>query len=149
MPMKLILTEDVETLGHRGDVVTVTPGYGRNFLLPQGKALVATEANIRSVEVRKKRIETEKIKEKEEAEVLAGRIGRISVTIPRKVGENDALYGSVTSHDIAAALELEGVVVDRRKIVLEEPIKALGVVSVPLRVHPEVQATIKVWVVKE
>jgi len=147
--MKLILTEDVEKLGHRGDLVEVKAGFGRNFLLPQGLALAATEHNVRAVESKKKKVEAGKIKERDEAQALAHRIGKLSITIARKVGENDMLYGSVTASDVAEALAGHGIVVDRRKIHLDEPLKTLGVVDVPVKIHPEVEASVKVWVVKE
>lgn len=149
MAMKLILMEDVDKLGSRGEIVSVAPGYGRNFLIPQGKALLATADNIRQAESRKKKVEAVHAKERSEAEAIAAKIGRISVTIARKVGENETLYGSVTASDIHEALEKKGVSVDRRKIQLPDPIKTLGEVTVGIKIHPEVTAEVRVAVVPE
>jgi large subunit ribosomal protein L9 len=147
--MKVVLRQDIDKLGKRGEVVRVAPGYGRNFLLPKRLALPATPGNLRRVELERRSLEVRRMRERAEAEKLAERLSRLSCTVARKVGESDTLYGSVTNADIAAFLEKEGVVVDKRKIALEEPIKALGIYSVPVRLHPEVTAEIKVWVVKE
>lgn len=147
--MQIVLKEDIDKLGRRGDVVKVAEGYARNYLLPLGKALPATPGNLKSIEREKRRYVQVKMKEKEENESLARRIQALSLTLVRKVGESDVLYGSVTSSDIAEALAKEGVVVDRRRIQLAEPIKSLGIYTVPIRLHPEVTADAKVWVVKE
>lgn len=147
--MKVILREDVEKLGRRGDVVSVAAGYGRNFLLPRGKAYSYTEGNARKVESERHLLRIRETREREEAEALASRIAQISTTIVRKVGENDTLYGSVGSSDVAEALEKEGFQIDKRRILLEEPIKSVGIYTVPVRLHPEVTAEVKVWVVKE
>jgi large subunit ribosomal protein L9 len=147
--MRVVLREDIEKLGHRGEVVKVAPGFARNFLLPKGKALPATEGNLKRIEREKRRYLQKAAKEKEEMEGLARRLEGVSLTLVRKVGEHDALYGSVTSADLAEALEKEGIQVDRRRIQLAEPIKSLGIYEVPIKLHPEVRAVIKVWVVKE
>ncbi|HKY33683.1 MAG TPA: 50S ribosomal protein L9 [Candidatus Polarisedimenticolia bacterium] len=147
--MRLILRTDVDPLGRRGDVVKVAPGYGRNYLLPKGLAYEYSDANIQRVKKERKLVEARLLKERQEAEDLARRIAAVSCTIVKKVGENDTLYGSVTSAEIAEALEKEGFVVDKRKVLLEEPIKALGIYAVPIRIHPEVPCELKVWVVKE
>ncbi len=147
--MRLILRTDVEALGKRGEVVMVAPGYGRNFLLPQGLAYPFSESNIKRVEKERRTLQVKQVKEQQEAEALARRIGAVSCTIVKKVGESDTLYGSVTSADIAEALAKEGFSVDKRKIYLEEPIKALGIYTVPIRLHPAVTGDLKVWVVKE
>lgn len=147
--MQIVLKEDIEKLGRRGEVVKVADGYARNFLLPFGKALTATPGNLKVIEREKRRYVARLSKEKEENEALAGRIQAVSLTLVRKVGEHDVLYGSVTSADIGEALQKEGIVVDKRRIQLPEPIKALGIYSVPVRLHPEVTAEVKVWVVKE
>lgn len=147
--MQIVLREDIENLGRRGEVVKVADGYARNFLLPKGKALPATTGNLKTIEREKRRYVVRQAKEKDESLALAQRIAGISCTIVRKVGENDTLYGSVTPADIAEYLAKEGVVVDKRRIHLDEPIKSLGIYNVPVRLHPEVSADVKVWVVKE
>jgi len=147
--MQIVLKEDIDKLGRRGEIIKVADGYARNFLLPHGKALPATPGNLKVIEREKRRYVIQLTKEKEENEVLAGRIRALSVTLVRKVGESDVLYGSVTSGDVAEALSKEGVIVDKRRIQLPEPIKSLGIYSIPIRLHPEVTAEVKVWVVKE
>lgn len=147
--MRIVLREDVENLGRRGEVVKVAEGYARNFLLPKGKALPATEGNLKTIEREKKRYVVREAKAKQDAEAQAQRLGAISCTIVRKVGENDVLYGSVTAADIAEHLEKEGVVIDKRRIQIAEPIKSLGIYTIPVRLHSEVTAQLKVWVVKE
>jgi len=147
--MEIILKEDVESLGLRGDVVKVADGYGRNYLLPRGLAARITPGNVKQIEQEKRRLVSAQRKEKAESERLKSRLEDASVTIKRKVGEGDALFGSVTSADIAEGLEAQGYTIDKRKIVLAEPIKALGNYRVPLKIHREVTAEIKVWVVKE
>lgn len=147
--MRLILRADVDQLGNQGDVVNVKSGYGRNYLLPQGLAYQYSEGNIKRVEKERKLLEVRKIKEREEAQEFADRISKVSCTVVKKVGEADTLYGSVTNADIADALTKEGFTVDKRRIGLEEPIKTLGIYNVPIRLHPEVTCSLKVWVVKE
>lgn len=147
--MRIVLTEDIDKLGRRGEVVKVADGYARNFLLPKGKALLATDGNLKTIERQKRRYQVRVAKEKEEMEALARRIGGVSCTLVRKVGEHDVLYGSVTAADIAEYLGREGIVVDKRRIQIGEPIKSLGIYSVPIKLHPEVRAEVKVWVVKE
>ncbi|MFC1716306.1 50S ribosomal protein L9 [Candidatus Poribacteria bacterium] len=146
--MQVILKANVEKLGGEGDVVAVADGYARNYLIPRKLAIQATEKNRRSLE-HEKRLETDlATKEKKEAEKLAGELSNLSCTIRMQAGENDRLFGSVTSLDIAAALEEQGIEIDRRKIILDEPLKELGVFTVPAKIHPDVMAEIKVWVVK-
>lgn len=147
--MRLILRTDVDHLGRRGEVVKVAPGYGRNYLLPKGLAYEFNDANMKRVQKERKLHEIRLVKERQEAEEYAKRIGAASCTIVKKVGESDTLYGSVTTGEIAEALEKEGFSVDKRKILLDEPIKALGIYTVPIRIHPDVTAELKVWVVKE
>lgn len=147
--MQIVLKEDIEKLGRRGEIVKVADGYARNYLLPLGKALAATPGNLKVIEREKRRYVARLLKEKEEHELLARKIQAVSLTLVRKVGESDVLYGSVTSADIAEALQKEGIVVDKRRIQLAEPIKSLGIYTVPVRLHPEVVAEVKVWVVKE
>ena len=147
--MEVILREHVEHLGARGDVVKVTPGYARNYLLPRKLALAVTENNRRQIEREKKLAEARDMEEKAAAEAVAVRLGALDVEIARRVGESDALYGSVTSADIAQALLKKGFEIDKRKIHLPEPLKALGEVTVPIKVHREVTAQVKVKIVAE
>jgi large subunit ribosomal protein L9 len=147
--MEVILREDVDKLGRRGDVVKVAEGYGRNFLLPRGLAMPVTSANRATIERERKAHEARVAKEKAEWESVAARINSIRFVAPRKVGENDVLYGSVTSGDIAEFLKNKGVEIDKRKVQLDEPIKHLGDHEVKIKLHPEVVATMKVLVSKE
>jgi large subunit ribosomal protein L9 len=147
--MEVILREDVDKLGRRGDVVKVAEGYGRNFLLPRGLALAVTDANKAMIEKEKRALLARLAKEKAEFQAVADRIGTIRFVAPRKVGENDVLYGSVTSGDIAEFLKGKGIDLDKRKVQLEEPIKKLGDHEVHIKLHPEVTATLKVLVSKE
>ncbi|HYS06232.1 MAG TPA: 50S ribosomal protein L9 [Candidatus Dormibacteraeota bacterium] len=147
--MQIVLKEDIDKLGRRGEIVKVADGYARNYLLPLGKALPATAGNLKVIEREKRRYVVRLTKEKEENQALAGRIQALSLTLVRKVGESDVLYGSVTSGDVAESLSKEGIVVDKRRIQLPEPIKSLGIYTIPIRLHPEVTAEVKVWVVKE
>ena len=147
--MEVILREDVDKLGPRREVVKVAEGYGRNFLLPRGLAMPVTEANKAVIARERKAHEARMAKEKAEFQALADRINTIRFVAPRKVGENDVLYGSVTSGDIAEFLKNKGVEIDKRKVQLEEPIKHLGDHEVKIKLHPEVVATMKVLVSKE
>ncbi len=147
--MEVILREDVEKLGRRGDVVKVADGYGRNFLLPHGHALAVTAANKAKVEKERKRYDARMAKEKAECEGLAERIRTLRFITPRKVGESDLLYGSVTAADVAEFLASKGVEIDKRKVVLDEPIKRLGEYEVRIRLHAEVVAVLKVLVSKD
>ncbi len=147
--MKVILRQDYEKLGKAGDIVQVKDGFARNFLIPREIAYEATPGNIRRFEEEKKRMVLQFEREKKKAEQLAKELEKTSCTISMAVGEEDRLFGSVTSQDIADALKEKGIEIDRRKIVLEEPIKSLGIYSVPIRLHPEVTASVKVWVVKK
>ncbi len=147
--MEVILREDVDKLGRRGDVVKVAEGYGRNFLLPRGLALAVTDANKAMIQKEKKALLARLAKEKADFQAVADRIGTIRFVAPRKVGENDVLYGSVTSGDIAEFLKAKGIDLDKRKVQLEEPLKKLGDHEVHIRLHPEVTATMKVLVTKE
>ena len=147
--MRIVLREDVDKLGRRGEIVDVAAGYARNFLLPKGKALAATEGNLKVVERERRRYVLTQAKEREEAAAVASRLAGIACTIVRKVGENEQLYGSVTSADIADYLAKEGVVIDKRRILLDEPLKALGIYTVPVKVHADVMGEVRVWVVKE
>jgi len=147
--MELILVKEVEGLGKIGDIVTVKDGFARNFLIPQGLASPKTSGTLKFAEQAKRREQMHLNKELEEAKALASRLSTFSCTLRVKVGEGDKLFGSVTSQHIAEAFANEGIEVDRKKILLEEPIHALGVFQVPMKLHPEVMATVKVWVVKE
>ena len=147
--MKVILREEVQKLGASGDVVEVKDGYGRNFLLPRGLALVATETNLKRIETEKRlKVDMEE-KELESAKAKALKLSSSSLTIQVTVGEDEKLFGSVTSMDIAKVLLQEEIEIDRHDILLDEPIKKLGVYHVQVRLHPEVMATVKVWVVKK
>lgn len=147
--MELILRDDVEKLGRRGDIVDVAAGYGRNYLLPRGLAIPVTAANRAMVEKEKKAWEAKMAREKEEFEALAERIAELRFVAPRKVGENDVLYGSVTASDIGEFLEGKGIEIDKRRVILDEPIKHLGEHEVKIRLHPEVHAALKLLVTKE
>jgi large subunit ribosomal protein L9 len=147
--MDVILREDVEKLGTRGQLVKVAPGYARNFLLPNKMAVAATESNKKIVEQERQAYLRREAKVSSEASELAKLIGSVSITISQKAGENDQLFGSVTSKDIAEALEKQGYTIERRKISLEEPIKTLGEFKVPVKLHREVTAEVTVHVVKE
>jgi large subunit ribosomal protein L9 len=144
--MEVILKEDVANLGHRGDVVKVAEGYGRNFLLPRKLALQATASNKAVVEQMKASAVRRSASEKALAETLAAQLQPLTLAFTRKSGENGHLFGSVTSADIAHELEIKGFEVDRRKIQLVEPIKAIGVTSVAIKLHREVTAHVKVTV---
>lgn len=147
--MQVILQEDVAKLGKAGDVVNVREGYGRNFLLPQKKAVVADPGNIKQLEHQKRVVTAKQAKARSVAEALAGKMNAVSLTISREAGEEDKIFGSVTVKDIAEALRAEGHVVDRYAIALENPIKQLGIFEIGVRLHPEVTATVKLWVVKK
>lgn len=147
--MEVILREDVDKLGRRGDVVKVAEGYGRNFLLPRGLAMAVSDANKAMIAKERKAYEAKAAKEKAEFEALAQRIASLRFVAPRKVGENDVLYGSVTSGDIAEYLKGKGIEIDKRKVALDEPIKRLGDHEIRIKLHPEVQATLKLMVSKE
>lgn len=146
--MKVILLDDVENLGKRGDLVEVKRGYARNFLVPTRKAVEATERNLKALTHQKRVVASLLKKEKKEVEKLAERIAATSLSLPVQVGEDGKLFGSVTSRDIAEGLAKEGIEVDRRKIILEKPLKELGEFSVPVKLHPDVTANLTVFLVK-
>jgi large subunit ribosomal protein L9 len=147
--MEVILRDHVDNLGRRGEVVKVADGYARNYLLPRKIALKVTEANKRQIERERKIFDAREAEERQQAEALAERLSQVEIEIARRGGGNNTLYGSVTSADIAPALEAKGFQVDKRKITLAEPLKALGEVHVPLKIHREVSADLKVKVVPE
>lgn len=147
--MKVILKTDVKALGDAGQVVMVKDGYARNFLLPRGLAAEANPKNMRALEHEKRIILEHARKVKTDAASLAERISSANVTITAKAGEEEKLFGSVTSMDIVSALGEQGIEVDKKKVLLEEPIKRLGTYTIPVRVHPEVSAQLTVNVVNE
>jgi len=147
--MKVLLRQDHETLGKRGEIVSVKEGFARNYLLPNGIALAATDASQRILEEEKKRHVREQEKDKRQAEALGKELEAVSVTAVVAVGEEDRVFGSVTSQTIADLLQEKGHAIDKRKIILDEPIKALGVYSVPVKLHQDVEVKIRLWVVKE
>lgn len=147
--MQIILQEDVEKLGTRGQLVEVAEGYARNFLLPRKLALEATSGNLKRLEKMRASFAKKEATEKEAASNLAGLLANVSVELARKAGENDQLFGSVTSADIFEALAAKGYNVDKRKIALTDPIKLVGEFDVPVKLHREVSATIKVVVRKD
>jgi len=147
--MEIILQQDVDELGLEGDMVDVAKGYARNYLIPSRIAVEATTQNKKSFELRRKKIEIKRLKAKEKAEKLKQEIEEITITFSHKAGEEGKLYGSVTRMDIASHLEKEGILIDRKKILLEKPIKTLGEFEVALRIYPEVIASIKVVVSPE
>ena len=147
--MKVILTTEIDTLGLEGDTVDVAKGYARNYLIPQGFALEANKQNIKMMEMQKKKIDERRLKAKESAEQVKELIKEKVITIKQKAGEEDKLYGSVTTMDIAEAMEKADITIDRKKIVLDKPIKSLGEYVVKIKLHPEVTGTIKVVVAAE
>ncbi len=147
--MEVILREDIERLGSRGQVVKVADGYARNFLLPKRLAVAATDANRKIVEQERQAHLRRDAKQKSEAEDLSKLLNGVPVTIAQKAGENDQLFGSVTAKDVAEALAVKNFTIDRRKVQLEEPIKQLGEFKVPVRLHKDVTAEVTVQVVKE
>ena len=147
--MEVILREHVDNLGKRGEIVKVADGYARNYLLPRKLALLATDGNRKQIERERGKFEALEAEERKVAEGVAARMSGLEVEIARKVGENDVLFGSVTTADIAAALGAKGFEIDRRKLHMPEPLKKLGEVDVPLKLQRDVAVTIKVKVVAE
>ena len=147
--MEVILREHVDNLGQRGEIVKVADGYARNYLLPRKLALLATGGNRKHVERERKIMESREAEEKSAAEAIASRLGMIDIAIARRVGDTEQLYGSVTAADIVDFLKAKGFEVDRRKLILPEPLKALGEYTVPIKLHREVTVPLKVQVVKE
>jgi large subunit ribosomal protein L9 len=146
-PMKVILVETVLSLGKAGDIVQVAAGYGRNFLVPKKLALEATPANLKLLERQRESFLDKAGKEKRNAQDLAAKIENLPFTMARPAGENEKLFGSVTSMDLQKILDQQGIAVDRRKIHLPNPIKSLGSFTVPIKLHPEVTAQLKLQVV--
>jgi large subunit ribosomal protein L9 len=147
--MEVILRQHVDNLGERGQIVKVADGYARNYLLPRKLALPASEGNKRHVERERRIMDTREAEEKGQAEATASRLSAVEITIARRVGDTEQLYGSVTAADIAEYLKAKGFEVDRRKLVLADPIKMIGEHTVPLRLHRNVTVPLKVKVVKE
>ena len=147
--MKVILQEDVSNLGSVGDVVKVADGYGRNFLIPRGLAMLADEGSVRRLEHQKRVTAHKRARLEKESKDLAARLEQVAVSIKRAAGDEDKLFGAVTNRDIAEALAAEGFEVDRRSIVLDEPIHSIGVFSVDVKLSLGVKATIKVYVIRE
>jgi large subunit ribosomal protein L9 len=147
--MEVILREHVDNLGKRGEVVKVAPGYARNYLLPRKLALLVNDGNRKLIERERKLADVREAEDRAAAEALASRIAQLELTIARRVGETEQLYGSVTSADLAEALSAHGLEVDRRKIQLAEPLKALGETTVPVKLHRDVTAQLKVTVAKQ
>lgn len=147
--MQVILLEDLRGIGQRGDIVNVKPGFARNYLIPQGRGLTATPANMKYYEEQKKKIDVRHTKKRDAAAARAAEIAGIRVTIAKRVGESETLYGSVTAADVAEALEAKGVTVDKRRLSLDGGIKTLGDHIVHLDLHPEVVAEVQVTVVAE
>ena len=147
--MEVILRQAVEKLGHPGDIVTVSPGFARNYLLPRGFAFEATPGNRKRIEREKSRLEQAEEVRRGSAQELATKLEQVSLTFSARVGEEGKLFGSVTSSDIAHQLEAQGFAIEKRQIDLHEPIRALGVYRVPIRLHADVHPEIKVWVIKQ
>ncbi|MCJ7705884.1 MAG: 50S ribosomal protein L9 [Desulfobacterales bacterium] len=147
--MQVILLEDIPSLGKIGDMVKVSDGYGRNYLIPKKKAVFATEKNLKALQHEKALVQQRLGKMKKDAAKMVQEIEKLSCTFAKNVGESGKLFGSVTSMEIEAFLKENGLDVDRKKILLEEPIKNLGVFTVAIKLQPEVTAHLKVWVVQE
>jgi large subunit ribosomal protein L9 len=147
--MQVILRDRLENLGDAGDVVEVKPGYARNYLIPKGLAYEATKANVRRMEAERAAQGRRDAETLSEARQRASSIEGVSLTFTARAGQEGKLFGSITSADIAEKLAEQGVTIDRRQIELDEPIKSLGVHSVPIRLHPQVQPEVKVWVIAE
>jgi large subunit ribosomal protein L9 len=147
--MQLILLENVPSLGKAGDQVKVSDGYGRNYLIPKKKAVLATEKSLKVIEHQKRQVQQRMEKAKKDAEKMSQQIAKFSCTFAKTIGESGKLFGSITSMDIESYLKENGMEIDRKKISLEEPIKNLGMFTVPIKLHPEVTAHLKVWVVQE
>jgi len=147
--MKVILTQTIDRLGKIGDIVNVKDGYARNYLFPKNAAKDATPGNMKMLDLLKKKQALEDAKKLDEAKALAEKIAALSITISAKSGEEEKLFGTVTTEMISSALGNEKIVVDKKDIVLDEPIKKLGVYQVGVKIHPEVKASLRVWIVKE
>jgi large subunit ribosomal protein L9 len=147
--MDVILLEDMNDLGKRGEKVTVKGGYARNYLLPRRLALPATPSGLKMMKEEERRRQVREVKMQREAEELSKSLDKVSCTAEVQAGEDDRVFGAVTSADIAELLQAQGYDIDKRKILLDEPLKALGVYTIPIRLHHDVDARVKVWVVKK
>jgi large subunit ribosomal protein L9 len=147
--MNVILMKDIKKLGNKGDTVSVAPGFGRNYLIPKGIAVEASESNLKIKTWESSQVNLRHNKEVREAKILANDIKKLSITIRCEVGENEKLYGSVTVNDIVDAMAHEGVTLNKKQVILEEPIKTLGIYNIPISLHPEVEGKVKIWVVKK
>lgn len=147
--MKIILREDVRTLGERGQIVSVARGYARNYLLPKGLAMEVTPGNLHALEFQKKVGEGREVKQVGEAQAFADRLAKVELSVAKKVGESETLYGSVTNSEIADLLAAKGFEIDRRKIQLDEPIRAVGEFKIPIKLHRQVIAEVKLNVIAE
>lgn len=147
--MEVILRNAIDKLGHPGDIVTVSPGYARNYLLPRGLAFEATPGNKKRIALEKSRLEAAEAERRQAAESVAERLSEVSVTFAARVGEEGKLFGSVTAADIAHQLEAQGFHIEKRQIELSEPIKSLGMYKVAIRLHVDVKPEIKVWIIKQ
>lgn len=147
--MKVILKRNIDKIGASGDIVNVSEGYARNYLIPKGIAVVAEEGNMKNIEHHKKVIQDKINKEKKEAEKIAEKLSAHSCTVAKKVGEEEKIFGSVTTADIESALKKDGYNVSKKDIIIPDPIKALGIYTVQVKVFPGVDANLKVWVVQE
>ena len=146
--MRVILKTEVDQLGDAGDIVDVAPGYGRNFLIPRGMAIAATSGSVKQAEHQQRVAEAIRRKKRSKAEALAEKLANVAISIRRETGDDERLFGSVTNRDIVEALAAEGIEVDRRQVRLEEPIKSIGLFSVPVRIHSEVDASLRVYVIR-
>jgi large subunit ribosomal protein L9 len=147
--MDVILRQAIENLGNPGDVVTVKPGYARNYLLPRGLAYEATPGNLKRIAAERQRLEAAENTRRDSAKDVAKRIEEVSLTFSARVGEEGKLFGSITASDIAHQLESQGIPVEKRQVDLHEPIKTLGVFRVPIRLHADVHPEVRVWVIKQ
>ncbi|MGV3707466.1 MAG: 50S ribosomal protein L9 [Gemmatimonas sp.] len=147
--MEVILRSAVDKLGHPGDIVDVSSGYARNYLLPRGVAFLATEGNKKRIALEKSRLEAAETERRDAAAAVAEKLAEVSVTFAARVGEEGKLFGSVTTADIAHQLEAQGFHIEKRQIELNEPIKTLGVYRVGIRLHADVKPEIKVWIIKQ
>ncbi len=147
--MEIILQKDIDELGLEGDIINVTRGYARNYLIPKGLGIEATPQNLKAFELKKKKIEVKRLKAKEDALRLKQLVEGILIKFSHKAGEEGKLYGSITTMDIADRLEQEGILIDRRKIVLDRPIKTIGEFNIPVKLYPEVTGSLRVVVTQE
>lgn len=147
--MEVILKQDIDKIGRAGSVVKIKDGYARNFLLPNGLALPCTKENLKKLEEEKQKKALQQQKNKQEAEDLKNKLSSLSLTIPVLAQEDEKTYGSITSQDIVSALEEEGFSIEKNSLELIEPIKSLGIYEIPIKLHPEVIAKVKIWIVKK